>query len=74
MMTTKANMLNKFVLVELPSPRKVFNTLRLQSLQGLQYSPDEAVPTESRKLDVLADLANYDAYMQEKENSENSNE
>lgn len=67
MMTTKKNMLNRFVLVELPSPRKVFNTLRLQSLQGLQYSPDEVVPTSQRKLDSLADLEAFDKQMQYEE-------
>lgn len=65
------SMLNRFVDVDVPTTRALFQKVGALDPTSGQYS-EEVVPTTSgRKLDNLADMDRYDAMMQSEESSKN---
>lgn len=68
--------LNDFKDVNIPSNRKMFVASREMLIPDSQYSGDEVLNNNKRKIDSLADMAEYDRIMQdeyEKNNNENNN-
>jgi len=60
--------LNKFVPVDIPSPRSYFQRLGAGTLPASQYSGDESIPS-GNKVDNLAYMDQYDKMKQKEESS-----
>lgn len=63
--------LNRFVSVDTPSPRSLFNSAMQLNNQGL-FSPDDEIPVVvPRKIDQIDDLLAYDRMKQYEESKNN---
>lgn len=61
-------MINKFVAVNIPKPKSMFARVGQVSLPDKDYSGDDVVPEQMRKVDSMADYEAY-AEMMAKEQS-----
>lgn len=72
MIVNSRSLVNRFIEVDVPSPRELFSSALSQRNRGF-FSEDEEIPVVSpRKLDSIADLEAYDKMMLEKESYENN--
>lgn len=67
MFVPEKNKLNKFKLVRLPKPSELFGRFGQFETPDSQYTGDMVAPMSSRKVDVLADMDEYDRMMQRQE-------
>lgn len=67
MFVPEKNKLNKFKLVKLPKPCDMFARFGQMDTPSSQFTGDEVAVMASRKIDSLADMEEYDRYMQREE-------
>ncbi len=72
MIVNSKSLINRFISVDVPSPRELFSAAISMRNRGI-FSGDEEIPViASRTLDSLDDLVNFDKMMAQKESEESN--
>ncbi len=73
MIVNSKSLVNRFISVDVPSPRELFSAAISMRNHGI-FSGDEEIPVvSSRTLDCIDDLNNFDKMMAQKESEESNN-